>query len=97
MAGTTDDDWLDDLLLEEDPKSARMWKRDSIGMNKPEAMKGVPRFGQATCRVSIVLWRRMKQHTDSLDTNIGTFFRRAIGEKMLRDGVPASEIEGWLK
>ena len=98
MAGaTTEDDWLDEQLLADDPKSERMWKRDAIGMNKPEAMKGLPRTAQITVKVPIVMWRVYRQHLNASGMTMGAFLRQAIGEKMLRDGVPASEIEGWFK
>lgn len=94
---TEEDDWLDEVLLADDPKSKRMWKRDAIGTTTPVAMRGIPRYGQITVKVPIADWRTFKRHIDSRQQSMGTWLRQAVGAKMLAEGVPASEIEGFNK
>lgn len=96
----TDDpeDWLDAELLADDPPSPRMWRREANGgLDMPTAMRAVPLNGQITVKVGIAYWRRMKRHVDASDETLGTWVRGAVAARLLKEGVPASEIEGFLK
>ncbi len=93
----SEEDWLDEQLLADDPPSPRRWRRDATGMDSPSAMKGVPRYGQLATKVPIADWRRMKAHIDGQGNTLGRYIRNAIGARMVKEGVPAEEIEGFIK
>lgn len=78
---TAEEDWLDEALLTDDV-SARMWKRDLVGMTKADAMMGVPTFGQLQLRLPIDGLRSYYTWCRKHGYSASNFARYALGEAL---------------